>query len=136
MSRLARLSPTEKRSAPGWRGLVVVDVDGFGLYRGGGGPPKTKAVRRCLPPLSASSTRANEGVKAFVPYPEHPGNETHPPISPSISERDELRGICVWRAREARGFSRTDLKLNISITPVSYVLDPNALFGAIITHKS
>ena len=82
-------------------GLVVVDVDG-GLYRGGGSPPKT-AVRRCLPmPRSLLHQPERTRRKGFRPLSgTSRKRDTHLYLR-AYPRRDELRGICVWRRRDAR----------------------------------
>ena len=82
-------------------GLVVVDVDGLDSTA------EAEALRRqlfddaYLCPALCFISPSERGVKAFVPYPEHPGNETRLYLR-AYPRRNELRGICVWRRRDAR----------------------------------
>ena len=74
-------------------GLVVVDVDGLDSTA------EAEALRRqlfddaYLCPALCFISPSERGVKAFVPYPEH---------LRAYPRRNELRGICVWRRRDAR----------------------------------
>ena len=82
-------------------GLVVVDVEDWTLPRRRS-PPKT-AVRRCLPmprPLLHQPERTRR--KGFRPLSGTSRKRDTRLYLRAYPRRNELRGICVWRRRDAR----------------------------------
>ena len=74
----------------------------IGLYRGGGSPPKT-AVRRCLPmPRSLLHQPERTRRKGFRPLSGTSRKRDTRLYLRAYPRRNELRGICVWRRRDAR----------------------------------
>ena len=74
----------------------------IGLYRGGGSSSKT-AVRRCLPmprPLLHQPERTRR--KGFRPLSGTSRKRDTRLYLRAYPRRNELRGICVWRRRDAR----------------------------------
>ena len=92
----------EKRSAPGPERIGGSGCRRIGLYRGGGSPPKT-AVRRCLPmPRSLLHQPERTRRKGFRPLSGTSRKRDTRLYLRAYPRRDELRGICVWRRRDAR----------------------------------
>ena len=92
----------EKRSAPGPERIGGCGCRRIGLYRGGGSSPKT-AVRRCLPmprPLLHQPERTRR--KGFRPLSGTSRKRDTRLYLRAYPRRNELRGICVWRRRDAR----------------------------------
>ena len=74
----------------------------IGLYRGGGSSPKT-AVRRCLPmPRSLLHQPERTRRKGFRPLSGTSRKRDTRLYLRAYPRRNELRGICVWRRRDAR----------------------------------
>lgn len=108
-------------------GLVVVDVDGLDSTA------EAEALRRqlfddaYLCPALCFISPSERGVKAFVPYPEHPGNETPAYIS------EHILGVMnyveyVYGDGETRGSQKVDPSGKDIVRSCFLCHDPNALF--------
>ena len=95
LERLTRSAPSPERiGSSGCRRI--------GLYRGGGSSPKT-AVRRCLPmPRSLLHQPERTRRKGFRPLSGTSRKRDTRLYLRAYPRRNELRGICVWRRRDAR----------------------------------
>ena len=92
----------EKRSAPSPERIGSSGCRRIGLYRGGGSSPKT-AVRRCLPmPHSLLHQPERTRRKGFRPLSGTSRKRDTRLYLRAYPRRNELRGICVWRRRDAR----------------------------------
>ena len=101
-SELKRQTLPEKRSAPSPERIGSSGCRRIGLYCGGGSSPKT-AVRRCLPmprPLLHQPERTRR--KGFRPLSGTSRKRDTRLYLRAYPRRNELRGICVWRRRDAR----------------------------------
>lgn len=108
-------------------GLVVVDVDGLDSTA------EAEALRRqlfddaYLCPALCFISPSERGVKAFVPYPEHPGNETPAYIS------EHILGVMnyveyMYGDGETRGSRKVDPSGKDIVRSCFLCHDPNALF--------